>query len=125
VRITFGCIDGPRTFQHHRSWVRSQCEMYKIRKPGRLLKSRRGTSLIEFSLLMPWYFFLFVGAYDFGFYSYSLISLEDGVRAAAVNASQTSSTAANSATACTYVLGGLKNLPNMGAVTSCSAAPLT
>ena len=62
--------------------------MGDYRTPGRSLKTRRGNSLIEFSLLMPWYFFLFVGVYDFGFYGYGLIALEDGVRAATLNASQ-------------------------------------
>ncbi len=37
-------------------------------------RRRRGGSMIEFCLLLPWYIFLFVGAFDFGFYAYSLIS---------------------------------------------------
>jgi Flp pilus assembly protein TadG len=75
---------------------------------------------------MPWYVFLFVGALDFGFYSYSLISLEDGVRVAALNASRSSSLASDSGSACTYVLGSIKNLPNIGTtVLTCSAAPVT
>lgn len=90
------------------------------------MNTRRGNSLIEFSLLMPWYFFLFVGVYDFGFYAYSLIALEDGVRVAALNASNNSTLAASSSTACTYVLGSLQNLPNIGSgVTTCSASPIT
>src|SRR5579863_10102058 len=56
-----------------RAWLR----MGNRHKPGRSLNTRKGNSLIEFSLLMPWYFFLFVGVYDFGFYAYSLIALED------------------------------------------------
>ncbi|MDP9053157.1 MAG: pilus assembly protein, partial [Acidobacteriota bacterium] len=89
-------------------------------------KNRAGNNLIEFSLLMPWFVFLFVGVYDFGFYDYSLIALQDGLRVAAINAAQNSSLAANSATACIYVLAALKNLPNIGtSVTSCSASPLT
>ncbi len=100
--------------------------MGNYRSAGRRLDKRKGSSLIEFSLLMPWYFFLFVGVYDFGFYSYSLIALEDGVRVAAVNASQNSTFAADSVTACTYVLGSLVNLPNIGtAVTTCAASPIT
>jgi Flp pilus assembly protein TadG len=99
------------------------------RKPGRSSNARKGNSLIEFSLLMPWYFFLFVGVYDFGFYSYSLMALEDGVRVAALNASQ-STTNANSVTAsttaCTYVLESLQNLPNVSGVTCpSSSSPLT
>jgi Flp pilus assembly protein TadG len=86
-------------------------------KTGNNLNSRKGNSLIEFSLLMPWYFFLFVGAYDFGFYGYGLIALEDGLRVAAVNASQNSTLAADATTACTYILDSLQNLPNVSGVT--------
>jgi Flp pilus assembly protein TadG len=93
---------------------------------SRSVNARKGNSLIEFSLLMPWYFFLFVGAYDCGFYGYALIALEDGVRVAALNASQNSTLAASADTACTYVLGSLQNLPNIGSsVTTCSASPIT
>jgi len=95
------------------------------RTPGRRLRKRRGNSLIEFSLLMPWYFFLFVGVYDFGFYGYGLIALEDGLRIATLNASQNSSQAGNSSAACTYVLGSLVNLSNIGTtVSTCGASPL-
>jgi len=88
-------------------------------------RNRKGQSLIEFSLLVPWYLFLFMGIFDFGFYGYALVSLEDGVRVAALNASQNSTLAANSTTACTYVLGSLTGLPNIGSsVTTCSASPL-
>ena len=103
--------------------------MLKQLRTKRRLKARKGNSLIEFSLLMPWYFFLFVGAYDFGFYGYSLIALEDGVRVAALNASQSTvaASAGNaSTTACTYVLDSLVNLPNVSGVTCpSSSSPLT
>jgi Flp pilus assembly protein TadG len=100
--------------------------MFRRRRMGCDLKKRRGNSLIEFSFLMPWFFFLFVGVFDFGFYDYSLIALQDGLRVAALNAAQNSSLAGNSATACTYVLAALKYLPNIGtSVTTCSASPIT
>lgn len=100
--------------------------MRNPRRPGRELSQRKGNSLIEFSLMMPWFFFLFVGAYDFGFYTYSLIALEDGMRVAALNASQSSTLAGNSSAACTYLLGSLQGMPNIGStVTTCGAAPLT
>jgi Flp pilus assembly protein TadG len=92
---------------------------------GRSVNSRRGNSLIEFSFLLPWYVFLFVGSFDLGMYSYSLVALEEGVRMGAMYASQTTSTASNSATAGTYVLGSIKGLPNIGtSVTTTSAAPI-
>jgi len=95
-------------------------------QPKGKFRGRLGNSLIEFTLIMPWYVFLFIGTYDFGFYGYSLIALEDGVRVAALNASQNSTTAADSTTACTYVVGSLKNLPNIGtSVTTCTSSPIT
>ena len=44
-------------------------------KPRRRNWWRRGNNIIEFTFLMPWYAFLFVGTYDFGFFCYSLISV--------------------------------------------------
>src|SRR3974390_1036737 len=86
----------------------------------------RGSSMVEFALLMPWYVFLFVGAYDFGFVSYGLISTQNAARSAALFCSGSSSQAANCATpACNYAIGALKYMPNMGtAVTSCTSSPL-
>ena len=82
--------------------------------------------MIEFAMLMPWYVFLFVGAYDYGFYSYSYIAVQNAARVGAMYCSNTSSVAANcSDSACTYALAQLKNLPNVGsAMTTCSA-PVT
>lgn len=88
---------------------------------------RRGTALIEFCFILPWYVFLFVGAFDFGFYSYSLISTTNAARVAGFYCANASSTCASGdATMCTYAIGQLQNLPNMGsAVTTCAASPLT
>lgn len=100
--------------------------MFRRCRKGCELKKRKGNNLIEFSLLMPWFFFLFVGVFDFGFYDYSLIALQDGLRVAAVNAAQNSALAGDSTTACTYVLDALRYLPNIGtSVTSCSSSPIT
>jgi hypothetical protein len=75
---------------------------------------------------MPWFVFLFVGSFDLGMYSYSLVTVEEGVRTAALNASQTTATAGDSYTAGQYVLGSIKGLPNIGsAVTTTTAAPIT
>ena len=80
--------------------------------------------MIELVLFAPWFFFLFVGALDLGFFAYSLICVENAARVAALYTSTSSSTAADSTTACTYVLAELKNLPNLSAVSSCSTTPL-
>jgi Flp pilus assembly protein TadG len=88
--------------------------------------SRRGNSLIEFSLLFPWYVFLFVGILDFGFYSYALIATQSAARVAAVYCSASSSTASDSATACGYALDQLRGMPNVGmALSTCVGPPLT
>jgi Flp pilus assembly protein TadG len=99
--------------------------MRKRPQSGHSLSSRKGNSLIEFSFILPWYVFLFVGSYDLGMYSYSLIALEEGVRMGAVYASQTVTTSSDSTGAGTYVLGSIKGLPNIGtSVTSTSTAPI-
>jgi Flp pilus assembly protein TadG len=82
--------------------------------------------MVELAFIIPWVAFLFVGALDAGFYSYGLISVESAARVAALYTSSSSSTAADAAGACTYVLGELQGLPNIGtSVTSCGSNPLT
>jgi Flp pilus assembly protein TadG len=88
-------------------------------------RSRRsGGSLLEITLLFPWFFFLFVGAFDWGYYAHALISTQAAVRAAVLYTSQNATTATDQATACIYALNELKiaqNVPNSG---SCNAAPI-
>jgi Flp pilus assembly protein TadG len=76
--------------------------------------------MLEMAFYLPWIFFFFIGAMDWGFYAYALVSLENAARVAVDYTSGSSSTVADSTTACTLVLGELKNLPNIGTtVTSC------
>lgn len=87
---------------------------------------RRGSNMIEFCLFLPWYIFLFVGAYDFGFYNYSLIATENAAHAAALVAAQSTTNQTDSTTACSYALDSLRNLPNVGSgVTTCNGSPVT
>lgn len=90
---------------------------------------RRGSAMVEFCFLLPWYVFLFAGVFDFGFYSCSLIATANAARVTAYYcaAKDGACTVANSDTTCVnYVVGQLKYLPNVGsAVTTCSAAPIT
>lgn len=86
--------------------------------------------MIEFCFLLPWYIFLFVGAFDFGFYAYGLIATSNAARVGAVYCAASSSacsTAAKKATVCTdYVVSQLSDMPNIGStVTTCLASPLT
>jgi len=69
--------------------------------------------MMEMALLAPWVFFLFVGALDWGFYSYALISMQAAARTAALYTSTNIVTATDSATACTLVAGEMAKLPNV------------
>jgi Flp pilus assembly protein TadG len=86
---------------------------------GRLFRGgRRGNNIIEFSLLVPWYIFLFVGAVDSGFFCYSLIATQTAAREGALYcaASQSSPCVdAAGSTQCLYALDQLRMLPNVGA----------
>ena len=89
--------------------------------------SRRGSSIIEFSLIFPWYVFLFVGAFDSGFFAYALIATQNAARAAAVYCSSSASAAIDTANACIYAADQLRGMPNIGAsyADTCSGSPLT
>ncbi len=77
--------------------------------------------MVEVTLMMPWIVFLFVGIFDFGFYSYAAISTQNAARAAAIRIStdQYSFAVGN---ACIAALGELRGLPNMAGVTTCAAS---
>src|SRR5258708_27134093 len=87
--------------------------------------SERGNSVIEFALFAPWLLFLFVGAFDWGFYAYALDATQSAARVAALYTSTNNASAADSATACSYAIDELNRIPNMSGVTSCGSSPLT
>jgi hypothetical protein len=76
-------------------------------------------------MFLPWYLFLFAGAIDFGFYTYSLIGVQNAVRVSSIYCSRSASTATDSTTACSYALDQLRNLPNIGSSMSTCSSPLT
>jgi Flp pilus assembly protein TadG len=85
----------------------------------------QGHAMLEVALLLPWVLFVFVGAFDLGFYNYALISTQNAARVAAWYTSQTKTTASDAATACTYALAELSALPNVGtSLTTCNASPV-
>jgi len=114
--------DGLTTSREEKCRMRSKC---------------RGHSIVEFSLFLPWVLFLFAGAFDWGFYSWALVSTENAARVAAMYTSTNVGTAADSKGACTYALAELAYAPNVAAnpgvnsttpttgSTGCSAAPVT
>jgi hypothetical protein len=81
--------------------------------------------MIEFALILPWYIFLFVGAFDYGFFSYGLIATQTAARVSAMYCSASSSRAYNCSNACGYALDQLRNMPNVGSgMTTCTGAPV-
>ena len=88
-------------------------------------KHERGSALIEFAFLFPMLFFLFLGVFDMGYFSYALIATTDAARAAALYTSTSSTTSSDSAGACTRVLMEFQAMPNASLVpSSCNASPL-
>ncbi len=61
---------------------------------------RSGHSVLEFAFFLPYLLFLFVGTFDWGFYSWALLATENAARTAALYTSSSSSTASNSTAAC-------------------------
>lgn len=86
---------------------------------------RSGNSALEFALFAPWYIFLFLGTFDFGFYSYSLIAVQNAARIGAFYASSSSLASADTTTVCRYALGQLKSLPNVGSSMALCTSPVT
>jgi Flp pilus assembly protein TadG len=86
-------------------------------------RRRRGASVIEATLIMPWFVFLFVGAFDWGFYSHALISVESAVRVAALYSAGQSSVPAVT-TLCPIVRNEMKALSNINSGLTCDSAPL-
>lgn len=81
--------------------------------------------MLEMALLAPWIFFLFIGALDWGFYAYSMISIETAARTAASSIARQGSTAyVTDYNACSAALPELSTLSNMSSVTTCDASPL-
>jgi Flp pilus assembly protein TadG len=78
------------------------------------------------ALLLPWYFFLFVGTFDWGFYAHALISTEAAARTAVLYTSQSAATASDQADACILANEEMRIVPNISNTdgTTCNASPL-
>ena len=86
---------------------------------------RRGGAMLELALFSPWFFFLAIGALDWGFYGYALISMQAASRSALLYAATDATTAVDNDKACAIVLGELRSLPNIGTgVTTCGSNPV-
>ena len=81
--------------------------------------------MLEMALLAPAFFFLFIGVLDWGFYAYSLISMQAAIRTAVLYTSTDTGKSADSSGACQLVWKELQNLPNIGtSANDCSINPL-
>ena len=78
--------------------------------------------MLELALLSPWIIFLFIGALDWGFYAYSLITLEDATRAAVTYAASGSSNYTQTAAICTIVTDEMKTLIKMNGSATCGGS---
>ena len=82
--------------------------MEKMRRKSR--RGEGGQAIIEVALMTPWIFFLFVGALDFGLYSYALITTQNAARVAAMSGSFGGSAPA-AITTCNLVVAEMNSLP--------------
>ncbi len=102
--------------------------LFRLARPARRrLRSGfpSGHSAVEVALLSPWILLLFMGVFDFGFYAYALISVQNAARVAALYTSSSPAAAGDTAGACVQVLEELRPLPNVaGTLTSCAAPPV-
>jgi Flp pilus assembly protein TadG len=88
---------------------------------------RRGNAIVEVTLMLPFIIFLFIAVFDFGFYAYALISVENAARVSALHASSSPAAAGDPDGACTHVVEELQFMPNVGSAvsTDCTCAGTT
>jgi len=96
-----------------------------IQTKGTRRRRTRGGAVLELALISPWFFFLAIGALDWGFYGYALISMQAATRSALLYTAGDSTKAIDSTKACEIVLGELRSLPNIGtSTTTCGSNPI-
>jgi Flp pilus assembly protein TadG len=84
-----------------------------------------GHAIVEVALMSPWIFLLFIGIFDFGFYAYSLTSVANAARGAALHTSSDPAAAADTQGACDLVKLEMDSMLNKAQFSaSCSALPL-
>jgi Flp pilus assembly protein TadG len=88
---------------------------------GTRSRKTRGAAMVELALLCPWIVFLFVGLFDWGFYAYSLITLETAARSA-VSWNANHNQPANLTDPCEIVTLEMQSLVNMRGVTTCGGS---
>ena len=85
-----------------------------------LRRRQAGGSVVELSLMLPWFLFLFVGGFDWGFYAHALISTESAARVGALYGAGAPAGNVSSVTVCTLVLDEFKIVSNVTGLTTCT-----
>jgi Flp pilus assembly protein TadG len=83
-------------------------------------EARKGSSMVEMAILMPWFVFIFVGVLDLGFYNYALVTAQSAARTAALYTSTGAAASTDATTACTYVIDQLTSNINLSSATTCT-----
>jgi hypothetical protein len=99
-------------------------DKHPVRQLSKSNQGRKGHAVVEAALLLPCLVFLFVGAFDMGFYWYALIGVENAARIAVEYTATSSLTASDSASACTLALNELTRVLDVNGVSSCGSLPL-
>lgn len=88
---------------------------------------KRGHAAIEVALMSPWIFLLFIAVFDFGFYAYAAMNIQNAARVAALETSVNNSSAGHQPTACSLAIREMRMLPNIAGIIgthACTALPL-
>jgi len=85
-------------------------------RPGK----NAGQAAIEVALMSPWILLLFIAIFDFGFYAYTLISVENAARVAVMHTSGDPQTGDDSSFACFYAVQELRMMLNVGNSVNCT-----
>jgi Flp pilus assembly protein TadG len=82
---------------------------------------------MEFALIAPLLFPMFLVIFDFGLYAYAFISVQNAARVGALHNSGGVDSSGDQASACTMAIQELLGMPNIGSSfsSSCTSSPLT
>ena len=86
--------------ESHMSKLTSRETRFALREPKAKRKRsvcQSGQSLVEATLVFIMFVFMFIGVLDFGFYAYSMISVQSAARVAALYTASSKNTAGDNA----------------------------
>jgi hypothetical protein len=85
---------------------------------------RSGHAVMEFALISPWLFTLFVGTLNVGLLHHSVTAVQNAARSAALYASSSPWNLADEQGVCRTALRELRSLPNARTSAACDAPPV-